>query len=112
MLPTFTSFGRSLYAQPTTCLVAGVDVVRGVERERLAVLEVDLLVGEALDADLRTAEVREDADVAARAPRGLVHQVDATTVLFVLAVGEIDARDVEAGADHFGQHFDGVRGRA
>ena len=67
-------------------LVARVDVVRGVERESLAVLEVDLLVSEALDADLGAAQVREDADVAARAPRRLVHEVDAPTVLFVFAV--------------------------
>ena len=86
--------------------------MRGVERESLAVLEVDLLVSEALDADLRTAEVGEDADVAAGAARRFVHQVDASTVLFVFAVREIHARHVESGADHFGQDFDGIRGRA
>ena len=67
-------------------LVARVDVVRGVEREGLAVLEIDLLVGEALDADLRAAEVGENADVTPGAPRGLVHEVDAATVFFVFAV--------------------------
>ena len=67
-------------------LVARVDIVRGVERESLAVLEVDLLVSEALDADLGTAEIREDAHVAAGAARRLVHEVDATTVLFVFTV--------------------------
>ena len=86
--------------------------MRGVERESLAVLEIDLLVSEALDADLGAAEVRENADVAAGAPRRFVHEVDASAVLFVLAVREIHARHVESGADHFGQHFDGIRGRA
>ena len=56
------------------------------------------------------AEVGEDADVAAGAARRFVHQVDAATVLLVLAVGKIHARHVEAGADHFGQDFDGVGG--
>ena len=93
-------------------LVARVDVVRRVERESLAVLEIDLLVSEALDADLRAAEVGEDAHVTAGAARGLVHQVDAAAVFFVFAVREIHARDVESGANHFGQHFDGIRGRA
>ena len=92
--------------------VARGGVVRGVERECLAVLEIDLLVGEALDADLRTAEVGEDADVTTRAPRGFVHHVDATPVLFLFAVREVDARHVETDADHFGQYFDGIRGRA
>ena len=67
-------------------LVARIDIVRGVERESLAVLEVDLLVSEALDADLGTAKVREDADIAAGATRRLVHHVDASTVLFVFTV--------------------------
>ena len=67
-------------------LVARVDIVRGVERESLAVLEIDLLVSEALDADLGAAEVREDADVTSGAPRRFVHEVDASTVLFVFSV--------------------------
>ena len=112
MLPGLHVLGQILVGAADHLLVARVDVVRGVERERLAVLEIDLLVGEALDADLRAAEVGEDADVAARAARGFVHEVDATAVLFVFAVREVDARHVESGADHFGQHFDGIRGRA
>ncbi len=92
-------------------IVARVGIVRRIEREGLAVLEIHLLVSEALDADLGSAEVREDADVTAGAPRRFVHQVDATTVLFLLAVGEVHTRHVEAGADHFGQDFDGIGGR-
>ena len=112
MLPGLHVLGQVLVGATDHLLVARVDVVRGVERKRLAVLQVDLLVGEALDADLRTAEVGEDADVAARAARGFVHEVDATAVFFVFAVREVHSRDVESGADHFGQHFDGIRGRA
>ena len=33
-------------------------------------------------------------------------------VFLVLAMGEVHARDVESGADHVGQYFDGIRGRA
>ena len=44
--------------------------------------------------------------------RGLVHHVDAPAMLLVFAVGEIDARHVEADADHFGQDFEGIGGRA
>jgi hypothetical protein len=86
--------------------------VRGIERESLAVLEVDLLVREALDADLGAAEIGEDAHVTAGAARRLVHEIDTTTVFLVFAVGEVDARDIEAGTDHFGHHFDGVGGWA
>ena len=93
-------------------VVAGVGVVRRVERECLAVLEVHLLVSEALDADLGAAEIGEDADVAAGAARRFVHQVDAPAVLLVFAVREVDARHVEADADHFGQDFDRIGGRA
>ena len=103
--------GQLLVGAADHFLVAGLAVVRGVERERLAVLEVDLVVSEALDADLRATEVREDADVAAGATRGFVHQVDPATVLLVLAVGEVHTRHVEAGADHFGQDIDVVGGR-
>ncbi len=92
-------------------VIAGVGVVRRIEREGLAVLEIHLLVSEALDADLGTPEIREDADVTAGATRRFVHQVDATTVLFLFAVGEVHTRHVEAGTDHFGQDFDGIGGR-
>ena len=112
MLPSLHVLGQILVGAADDLLVAGVDIVRRVERESLAVLEVDLLVSEALDADLGAAEIGQDADVAAGPARRFVHQVDASAVLFVFAVGEIDARHVESGADHFGQHFDRIRGRA
>jgi hypothetical protein len=104
--------GQILVGAADDGFIAGIDVVRGVEREGLAVLQVDLLVGETLDADLGATQVGKDADVAAGPPRGFVHQVDATAVFLVFAMGKVDARHVEADADHFGQHFDGIGGGA
>ena len=82
---------------------AGIDGERGVEREFGAVGELHLAGGESVDADLRTLQIAEHADVAAGLARRLAHQLEPARVIGERAVREIEAHHVDAGAHHVGQ---------
>jgi hypothetical protein len=57
--------GQFLVRDADRALVAGIDIERGIERELGAVGELYLAGGETLDADLRSLQVAEHADIAA-----------------------------------------------
>ena len=93
-------------------LVAGAGVERNVECEGVAFVQDDLALREALDADLRALQVAEHRDPFADLLRNRAHHLDALGVRLRVAVREVDAHDVRAGAQHVRQHFGIVGGRA
>ena len=83
-----------------------------VEHEGRVGLEHDLAVDELADADLRTLQVAHDRDLATRVARGGAHAIRAQRVVLGLAVGEVEAEDVDAGRDQLGEDIGLGRGRA
>ncbi len=77
--------------------IAGRRVGAADEGEGLAGLEQHFPLGELLDADLRTRQVGQHADLAAGAGGDGAHRGDALRVLLGGAVGEIQAHGVQAG---------------
>ena len=90
-------------------LVAGGVGQLAIEREGRAVAELHRAVAEAADADLRSLQVAEQCDLAARACRQQANQPGACAVVLDLAVGEVQAEHVHAGVD---QRRDGLLGTA
>jgi hypothetical protein len=72
----------------------------GVEDEGLTLLEPGFALGEFSDADLRSLEIGENADRPSDAGSHLAHQLRAGDVVLGLAVGKVEAHDIDAGTDH------------
>ena len=95
--------------------VDAADVARGgveVEPEGLAGLQLHAAGLELADAQLGALDVGEDADGAADAAFDLADHADARGVVFVGAVGEVEAEDVGAGAVEAFDDLDGGGGGA
>ena len=88
-----------------------VDGERGIQRELRPVGQLHLAGHEAVDADFRALQIAEHADVAARLPRGLAHQIDPAGMIGDRAVREVQAHHIHAGAHDFCEHRRIVRGR-
>ena len=93
-------------------LRAALGIERGVERERRALVELHAPFAKALDADLGAAEVEQHADAARGALRRLAHQLQAPPAVGDRAVRGVEARDVDAGAQHLGQYLEVVSRRS
>jgi hypothetical protein len=93
---------QRLVVEADAFLVAQLAVVAplGVEDERIAVDQFDLAFFELADADLRTLHVGHDRHFAAAFGGGAAHQGGAVDMVLGLAVREVQAHDVDAGADH------------
>ena len=96
--------GQVLVVEADAFLVA--ELAARVEDEVIAVLEKDLAFLELADADLRALQVGEDADRTADLGRDLADAVGPPNVVFGAAVREVEAHDVDAGAD---QRFEDER---
>ena len=79
---------------------AVADLEPRVEHEALSLLERDLAVLELADADLGTLQVAKDGDRAAQLGGQPLHQRGAILVVLRRAMREVQAHDVDAGADH------------
>ena len=90
--------GQLLVVEPDALAVA--DLEPGVEDEALSLLERDLAVLELADADLGTLQVAKDGDRAAQLGGQPLHQRGAILVVLRRAMREVQAHDVDAGADH------------
>jgi len=77
-------------------VVAGVGGQRRVEREGLAVVQLDRAMGEAFNPNLRALQIAEDADISTQPQRDLARVADALGVVFSLAVRKVDAKHVDA----------------
>ncbi len=93
-------------------LGAGVARMGDGEAELVAFLQLDALVGELGDADLRALQVAQQCDEAAMASGDLTDQLGPGTVLVGAAVGEVQAGDIQPGDDHLLQHIRRTAGRA
>ena len=85
---------------------AGLGIELGIEREGRALEQHDPTFTEALDADLRAAEIEQDADAAIGALRGGAHQRQAAAAVVDGAVRGIEPHDVDAGVHHLRQHLE------
>ena len=70
------------------------------ERDAIAGLELDDVVAQRADPQLRAGQVLEDRHRASGAPRGVAHAVDGLGVLVERAVGVVQPRDVHPRLDH------------
>ena len=86
-------------------LIAGVARMGHGEAELVAFLQLDALVGELGNADLRPLQVSEQRDEAAVARGDFTDQLGPGTMLVGAAVGEIQAGYVQPGDDHLFQHL-------
>ncbi len=83
--------------------------VAGGHRDGVAGLQVDAAALEGAHADLRTAEIAEDRDVAPERGGDAPHPLDVLPVPFVSAVGEVEPEDVDARDDQLRDHLVGRR---
>ena len=98
---------------PTDALGARIHGERRVEREFGAVGELHLARHESIDADLRALQVAEHAHVAAGAACAASRtSSQAPRVIGGVAVGEIEAHHIDAGADHVRENLRVVGRRA
>ncbi len=79
-------------------------VERRVEREGLPLLQHDLPLAKALDADLRSAEVEENANAYVANPCGLAHQGEAAPAIVDGAVRGVQPHHVDALTHHSDHH--------
>ena len=77
----------------------------GVENERVALGQRDLVVLELADADFRALQVDQHADGAAARARQRAHQFGAVDMVLRGAVGKIEAHHIQAGFHHPVQGF-------
>ena len=85
-------------------------VTRGavqVQTEGLAALEHDLAVGEGPDPQFRPLQVHEDADRRVQALLHFAHPLVALGMVGVLAVAEVEAKQVDPGLDQLADVVDG-----
>ena len=87
-----------------------VRAARGIEDERLALLQRDAAVLELADADLRALQVAHDRDRASNGARDFADQLGAIAVIVSSSVREIEAHDIDACAHHPLQHRGVARG--
>ncbi len=92
--------------------VASLLVEAGVQHEPLSFLQINLRLGEARDADLRPLQVRQNGDEAPLPLRGLAHEQRPGQVIFGLAVGKVQANNIDAGIDQMLDGLGRIRGRA
>src|SRR5690606_32287081 len=80
--------------------------------EAVAFSELDALVGELGNADLRALQVAKQGDEATMARGDIPHQLRTGAVLIRGTMGKIQACDIQSGQDHLFQHFRRAAGRA
>ena len=102
--------GQVLVADADMMLVAVVRSDLGVDDEFVALLEKNRSVAEALDADLRSLQVGNDADLRAHCLSLFAHQLEAGLVVGLRIVRIVNARQVHAGLDQ-PAHDPGIVGR-
>ncbi len=104
--------GQAGIADANAAGIAGRCIGAAVQDEPLAGLERDRAVGETLDADLRAAQVAEHGDFPVQRGGGIAHQPAAAPVLVGIAVGEVDAHDIDPGIEQAAHPLRAVGGRA
>src|SRR6185437_9721925 len=103
---------RALHASHVEHDLAVAELHRGVEHERVAGLERDAPFAELADADLRSLQVRHDADGTPDLAAGVAHELGALHVVLRGAVREVEAHDVHARGEHLLEHRRLARRRA
>ena len=91
---------------------SGAIAVAALERHAVARLELDRVLGERADAQLRPRQVLQDGDRSAGAARRLADPLRRLRVLLVRAVAEVQPGDVHPGFDHPHEHLAIARGGA
>ena len=75
------------------------------DHEWLAVLQPYAVTGDRADADLGTGQILQDGDLAAEFTFEVANFADQAAVKRVIAVAEVQPRDVHAGPDQAFQHL-------
>src|SRR5262249_13916738 len=84
---------------------AAADDVAARQRDAPAAPELRLPARHFADADLRPVEILQDSDVAVEPPRDAPDALDHGRVKAIIAVAEVEARDVHARLDQRAQGF-------
>ena len=83
----------------------------GIEREKLALVQDDVSIGKALDADLGSLQVAEHRDVLADLLGRGPDRFDALDLIGADTVRKVEPHDVRSAPDHVLEHARRVRGR-
>ena len=100
----FQIVGQAEIADPHLALVAEGRVRAGDQVEAFALAQLDTVVGELLDPDLRPRQVGEDADLTPRARGRFPHRLGARRLRGRIAMGKIEAYHVHAGGKQRIEH--------
>src|SRR5690606_41411735 len=100
---------QHLVGDADALLRARVRVERSIEREGVTLIEKDLSIDEALDADLGTLQVAEHGDPLADLIGDLPHHLHALCVKLRLTMREVDPHHISARANQLRELFEIVR---
>ena len=98
--------GNHILVQGIECHTDAIDRTvfqpkRAVQEKRFTVFEFNAAVLEPPYTDLRALQVAHESDFTAGFSRGFTQRLRPATMVVCITMGKIQARDIEAGLDHF-----------